>query len=394
MNIQNAGVRARRNDRHSPTTGTEYTSTQAPIRKRVCVGLLVCLLCLLGSLALAATPTKLDIVVGKPFPDLTFDGLMHPDDYRKLGLDRTEGGLRLSDIESDFLVIEFFNKSCVPCQRQVREVEGYYKKLIDDNQINKLRVLSVAVGNKAKYLERYRKKRGLTYPIATDPEFDQWRRMGEPGKTPFIVFLQKSATGWMLHSFHFGIHNQDELAKLSADLLSGYPPPMEDEGATPDWQARHLEMPLTETELEKLAGGLLTLAARDELPMETLTLADGQRVYRVIDSKTGKAYYARAATRPPVCEVCHAVHFMYAFDQTGTVLAFKPIHVTKYGNVEWNDKESKHMARRLNGRKMATLDFDPEVDAVTQATMSSALIFDEVRRTREILGELGRLVIR
>ena len=341
--------------------------------------------------ALAATETKLEIKEGQPFPDLVFDGLMHEDDYRKIGLERTEGAVAISEIDTNFLIIEFFNKSCVPCQRQVREMEAYYKMISTEASTPKLRVLAVAVGNKAKYLGRYRKKRGLSYPIATDPEFEQWKRMGEPGKTPFIVFLRKDPNGWVLHGMHFGIHNKDELEKLGENLLSGSPPPVENEGETPDWLARHLEMPLSETQLASMAQALLKKAAGKQLDTETVILGNGMRLFRATDPASGKTFYARPASRPPVCEVCHAVHFMYAFDEMGTVLAYESIHVTKYGNIELNDNENEHLDRQLNGRKLATLDFDPDVDAVTQATMSTALIFDEIRRTREILDELRQL---
>ena len=43
---------------------------------------------------------------------------------------------------------------------------------------------------------------------------------------------------------------------------------------------------------------------------------------------------------------------------------------------------------RLRNRPMAELAFDVEVDAVTSATMSAALIFDEVRRTAALLSRL------
>ena len=93
-----------------------------------------------------ATPTHLEIEAGKAFPDLELSSLMHAEDYGKLGMDRAEGSFRISEISGDYLVIEFFNKSCVPCQRQVREMESYYKELSSGEGGSPIRVLAVAVG--------------------------------------------------------------------------------------------------------------------------------------------------------------------------------------------------------------------------------------------------------
>ena len=113
-------------------------------------------------------------------------------------------------------------------------------------------------------------------------------------------------------------------------------------------------------------------------------------VYRARIPLSGRRIYARAATRAPVCVVCHAVEFMYVFDETGVILVFEPIQVTKYGNAYWDEDDLAHFTSRLEGRRLTELKFDSEVDTVTSATMTSALIYDEVRRSRALLQELQR----
>jgi hypothetical protein len=74
---------------------------------------------------------------------------------------------------------------------------------------------------------------------------------------------------------------------------------------------------------------------------------------------------------------------------------FDAISVTKYWNKEWNEEEVDQMRRRLLG--LSALEeraFDPEVDAVSTATMSSSLIFDSLGKMGpvvEILKEKGHL---
>ena len=345
------------------------------------------LLVLLLWLPATGLTARLDVVPGKAFPDLEFPSLLHSQDYANLGLDRAEGPVRLTDIPGRYLMIEFFNKSCRPCQRQVRELEDYYQSLRIAGGPPEVRVLAVAVGNKEKYLPKYRKKRGITYPVAADPEFDQWRRMGDPGRTPFTVFLRREDDGWVLNSYHFGVHGQDQLAEYGQTMLAGREAPS-DGIDVPPRAARHEKVTISSEALEALVGVVFERIAGRRLPVETLDMGVSGIVYRTRFPLSGRRIYARAATRDPVCEVCHSVHFLYVFDENGTVLGFEPIQLTKSGNAYWNDVDIEYFTSRLKGRRLHDLDFDPEVDTVTSATMTSALIYDEVRRTRTLLEEL------
>jgi hypothetical protein len=330
----------------------------------------------------------LDVSPGRAFPDLEFPSLLDPTDYAKLGLDRTQGPVRLGDIPGPYLAIEFFNKSCRPCQSQVREMEAYYQGLLaGGGGTPAVRVLAVAVGNQAKYLPKYRRKRQLSYPIAADPEFEQWRRLGEPGRTPFTVFLYRRGEEWVLNSYHFGIHDRERLAKHGQAMLEGREEPV-DGLDTPPVADRDEGMPISAEALKSLAAVLFERVAGRRLPVETLDMGAYGTVYTTRLPLSGSRLYARAATRAPVCEVCHAVQFLYAFDEAGVVLGFEPLQVTKYGNAYWDEEDIAYFSSRIEGRRISELRFDSQVDTVTSATMTSALIYDEVRRTGDLLKAL------
>ena len=71
---------------------------------------------------------------------------------------------------------------------------------------------------------------------------------------------------------------------------------------------------------------------------------------------------------------------------------FEPLHLTKYGNVEWNDAEVAFFTKRVVGKPLVgTWSFDPEVDAVTSATMTSAIIFDSLGLGKGLLEEIHKL---
>lgn len=341
------------------------------------------------SLAGRAAAEHMVVTPGEPVPDLEFEELLAAQDYHRLGLPHGKGPFRLSQIPGEVLIVEFFNKSCVPCQRQVRHLEAFYQELEAGELAGRVRVLAVAAGNQAKYLYKYRESRGLTYPIAADPQFDQWRRLGDPGRTPFSLFLRKKEGLWTLVNSYFGVQLESEFHAHTRFALSGQSvPPHPRAGETPE--APHFALPLEAAGIQEAAVRLLGRAAGAEVTVQILALEEGISLYRALRRGKPLDLFARLATRGAVCEVCHAVHFLFAFDSKGRVLGFEPVHVTKVGNEEWDPEDNRFFEARLAGRQMAGLHFDPEMDAVSMATMSSALIFDEVRRSADLVRLLPR----
>jgi thiol-disulfide isomerase/thioredoxin len=340
-------------------------------------------------LAQPAAAAHMLVVPGEPVPDLEFEELLAAEDYPRLGLPQRKGPFRLSQVPGEVLIVEFFNKSCVPCQRQVRHLEAFYQELLGGELAGRVRVLAVAAGNQAKYLYKYRESRGLTYPIAADPQFDQWRRLGDPGRTPFSLFLRKKDGLWTLVNSYFGVQLESEFRAHTRFALSGESVPYHPRaGEAPE--EPHFALPLEAPGIQEAAVRLLSRAAGAQVTVQVLALAQGTSVYRAFRQGKPLDLYARLASRGAVCEVCHAVHFLFAFDSKGRVLGFEPIHVTKVGNEEWDPEDNRFFEGRLAGRPMAGLQFDPEMDAVSMATMSSALIFDEVRRSADLVKLLPR----
>jgi uncharacterized protein with FMN-binding domain len=57
--------------------------------------------------------------------------------------------------------------------------------------------------------------------------------------------------------------------------------------------------------------------------------------------------------------------------------------------VLWNATDTEKMRQRVIGRYLtAPRPFDPKVDAVSSATISSSIIFDSISRGEELLKEL------
>jgi hypothetical protein len=67
------------------------------------------------------------------------------------------------------------------------------------------------------------------------------------------------------------------------------------------------------------------------------------------------------------------------------IVNFLPLQVTKLDNAKWDAKEIEKMRGLLVGRSiLQPTDFDPHVDSISSATMTSALIVDSVNKARSL----------
>lgn len=329
-----------------------------------------------------ASDTRLVVQPGAAFPDLEVEGLLSSADYSALGLPGREGSFRLSEISGDLLILEFFNRYCLTCWRQAPQLESFLRLAVPGGLEGRARILSVGSGNSARELAQFRAEHKVTYPLAADPWFDLYNELGDPGGTPFTVFLRRSGDRWLLVDHHVGFFGDVELLARARAILKSpedLPPPaaqLERGAALPDERARAAEF------LSRVAGR--PVEARE------VQLPDGGRVYRAEAGGVPQELFARLSTRTPLCDLCHPIRFVFAFDDDGNLKAFEPLYVTKLGNEPWSEEDRLKFSSRLAAKRMFEVDFDPDVDAVTSATMSSALIYDEVRRTASQLKELNQ----
>ncbi len=72
-------------------------------------------------------------------------------------------------------------------------------------------------------------------------------------------------------------------------------------------------------------------------------------------------------------------------DEMGEVISFEPIYLSKGGNKAWDDEDIEKMRKRVLGISIFQLmRFDPEVDAVTSATITSVIIFKAIAQGKSI----------
>jgi hypothetical protein len=146
-----------------------------------------------------------------------------------------------------------------------------------------------------------------------------------------------------------------------------------------------LKPKMSEEKIRELIRRHITATGREVAEIELLTLENRQGLYVITVAPRGSGvfFFARLESGITMCDVCHDSHFVYLFDQTGTITGFIPIELTKYGNVPWTDEDTAKMSGNLVGRNIfEPFEFDPDVDAVTTATMSSSVIYESMNKAR------------
>jgi len=129
---------------------------------------------------------------------------------------------------------------------------------------------------------------------------------------------------------------------------------------------------------------------RTALETEKVVLDNRQSLYvtTLSPKRDGVFLLARLESRPTLCNVCHDTHFIYILDQAARIVDFIPISITKYGNEPWSEQDAQKLRRALVGRSIFDdFSFNPQVDAVSSATMSSSLIYEALGQAKELLGE-------
>jgi peroxiredoxin len=119
-------------------------------------------------------------------------------------------------------------------------------------------------------------------------------------------------------------------------------------------------------------------------------LENGETVYLGFAEEHGNEalLIGRVVSKYSICDVCHDIHFYFIFGQNGRLVSFHPIHITKYGNVVLDENDIEKIQSRTAGKDLfKDIPFDPFVDAVTQATMSSYLIYEGLNETKTVLSD-------
>ncbi len=330
--------------------------------------------------------------MGDPFPEVLMPSPADSAARQYLGLPAATT-FTLSEVPGEVVLVEILNVLCPHCQRQTKPYNELYRRLqMDPATRCRVRMLGVAVGNTPEQIDDFVTVYGVLFPVVPDTRFHMHRATGG-SRTPFSIYVRQGPAGkaGVVAGTQLGEDPAvDDLFAYLKDVAGMAPADFSRFAGSEAPEQVKVAPILPPAELQERVRQVL--AARGPLAgLERVELPGDRQVYTALAGPPGQQerFFAEVVSRASICDVCHDVHFIYAFDTRGKVGDFAPLHLTKYGNVEWNDAEVEKMRRRVVGQYLrAPRPFDPQLDAVTRATMTSAIIFDQLARGEELMDQL------
>ncbi|KPK94171.1 MAG: hypothetical protein AMJ94_02060 [Deltaproteobacteria bacterium SM23_61] len=336
------------------------------------------------------------ITAGDFFPEFSFPMTLSRGEVEYLGLPTKFLGLlkgdafSLKDIQADVLVVEYMNKHCFSCQLQAPVMNQVFETVGKDPQLRgKVKFLAIGVGNTQTELDSFKAEKKIPFPMIPDSNFKAYEAIGDPGATPFTLIIRKSDSGMVVARAKIGLTKapgvfikgiQDALRADWATLAK-----QQKDSSFQEAKAKKLSLRYSEEELLKKAQESMFSPKWKLLKVAKVKLPDDEEIY-VGEIQAGgqkSNLFAKLASRAPICDICHATHFFFTFNEKGMVVNFLPLKVTKLDNANWDAKEIETMKGRLVGRSiLQPTDFNPQVDAISSATMTSALIVDSLNKAK------------
>ncbi len=294
------------------------------------------------------------------------------------------GPFTIGAVRAELVVVEFFNASCYACALMAPVMDEAWRKVDARADLKgRVRFVGIGAGNTLEQVRDFHDRYDTPFPMLADPEFAAFDALGTSEGTPYLMLLRASPDGTVTARAQVGhIPLADTVVDAIEAALADTPPadatPRELSGS--GW--RTLKPPLTDTDLNTRLVAAAAEAGLAGATARPVKITEGETFYRL--SAAEKSLWAIVAGRAKVCNVCHDIFFIVVFDEGGLVVNLAPIVITKYKNVEFDAADTAFLKSRVIGRLLSReIVFDPTVDAVSAATMSSALVFDTLRRLRD-----------
>jgi thiol-disulfide isomerase/thioredoxin len=352
--------------------------------------LILCFLLLSAVVPVYAGP----IDIGEPFPEKALPVPTDPQQRAYLGLSAGPT-FTLSQISGKVVLVEMLNALCPHCRKQTIPYNKLYRMLEASPETSgKIKMLGVAIANSDEQINNFIAHYQVAFPIVADRQFSLHRAV-RGGPTPLSIYALRDQPGetWVVAGSNIGEDDDmDELFDFLRGLLNEQANDFANLAREEVPGGIRPEPPQSEAEISRRVAAAFITQGNDLKDFKRLSLPSRRMVYTatLTINSSKQRLYAEVASRSAICDVCHDVHFFYLFDRTGKILELEPLQLTKYGNAEWDTAELAAFRRHVNGRSLyGSWSFNPQVDAVTSATMTSAIIFDSLDQGRLLLEGLA-----
>ena len=245
------------------------------------------------------------------------------------------------DIQAELIIVEFLNVYCTSCQAQAPVMNKVYKLIQQEESLRE----KVKIFPYAQETTNFKKRNSIPFPMIPDPKFDAYEAIGDPCGTPFILLVRKTMDKGIITWSHIGPVSsplyfvQETWDALKTDLKDLVA--KADEKHSRGLAVQKPKPFLTDEELKKKIRERMESLLFKLNSLERVALKKNKDIFigQIKAEGVDKTLFFKLISRNPVCDVCHAVHFIIAFDDTATVIDIIPLHITKYGNIPWDKKE-------------------------------------------------------
>jgi len=364
-------------------------------KRHIYINLIFLIIAIFFTASIYAAPKSI-IRSGDRFPEIVLPAPQNTSDAAYLGVTKGQG-FTPSQIDAEVLLIEFFNVHCPHCIEQAPSYNKLYRHIQKHlNTKDHIKMISIAVGNLAAEVETFKAEHQIPYPVFADSNFNIWRAIG--GKvSPFSVFIRQnhfnsdSYSAGVVCATHSGTnHRYRKIYSQLEDLLV-----MTEEELTAFVDNKIADRPAEPAPDSEEALADHCYHALRQLGRVTsftkIDLAQFNSVYkaRVHKNRKSTVLYAKLVNRPTACDVCHGIKLIYIFNSAGEIIDIAPISLSKSGNGSWDLDDIKKLKQRLIGRNLKDpKPFQPDVDAITSATISTSIIFDSISQGQLLLEAL------
>jgi peroxiredoxin len=337
------------------------------------------------------------IKAGDSFPEIPMQMPADPKERAYLGLKKGKT-FTLKQVKADLVMVEILSVYCPSCQLQAPVYNKLFNLIENDPKTKgRIKIVGIAAGNGDLEVKDFRDKRKVLFPILPDQNFEMHRAIGG-SRTPFTIYVRQDPSGnaGVVAGTHLGTnHKYKQLFADLRNLMTEDLASIRKESQNIAAETILIKPILTDKELQEKVKNVFTTFNGEIKNFHKIALTTGSRkVFTCLVERNGRSerIFAEVISRPPACSDCHDIHFIYAFDTSGKILKFVPIQLTKKGNKIWNDDDVAKMRKRLLGESISQrLLFNPDVDAISSATITSAIIFDSLSQGASLLKELKKM---
>lgn len=151
--------------------------------------LLACLPGLTPQQALAQkTPAE-----GEIFPELSLAIPQKVEERQYLKID--QGPFKLSQIDSEILIVQIFSMYCPHCQKEAPNVNALYQAIsARQGMKSRVKLMGIGAGNTAYEVNAFRNLYRIEFPLIPDPDLSVHKIIGQVG-TPYFFVLWKKPNG-------------------------------------------------------------------------------------------------------------------------------------------------------------------------------------------------------